>query len=350
MESAGLGHLLRSAEATALTRLDLAAGGRRVSLQLPAGVAISRLHFDAELVKEAVHAGAEFVSGTTAIVRGLADRCRFRSINLQHEDRSARARARMVIVADGLGRTSLKHHRRFAAQVAAASRIGLGATMPASPSDIEAGCVLMSVARTGYVGMVRVPGDGLNLAAAIDPNVVRQHGPTEAVRHILNQAGVPVPNRLDTVEWRGTGLLTRRSSRLSARRLLLLGDAAGYVEPFTGEGMTWGMLSAILAAPWIDDWMSQDRGPTADCIGTRQEFDRLARSWSDIHRTHIAFRQRDCRWLSRLLRSPAAVRVAMALIPLAPPLTPLLVARFWNSGKGAEMLPRGRTRAGTRLG
>ena len=32
-------------------------------------------------------------------------------------------------------------------------------------------------------------------------------------------------------------------------RLLLLGDAAGYVEPFTGEGMAWGLTAATLAAP-----------------------------------------------------------------------------------------------------
>ena len=30
---------------------------------------------------------------------------------------------------------------------------------------------------------------------------------------------------------------------------MLLGDAAGYVEPFTGEGMTWAMVSAVSIAP-----------------------------------------------------------------------------------------------------
>jgi 2-polyprenyl-6-methoxyphenol hydroxylase-like FAD-dependent oxidoreductase len=215
--------------------------------------------------------------------------------------------------------------------------MGLGATLPWNASEIEPGRVLMSVARAGYVGMVWVPGDALNLAAAVDPNLVRQRGPAEAVRRILIEAGVKPPTNLETAEWRGTGLLTRHSPRISARRLLVLGDAAGYVEPFTGEGMTWGMLSAVLAAPLIEDWVSRDSARNGDCSAARHEFGRLARAWSVLYRTHIAPRQRHCQILSSFLRSPTAVRAAMAFVAVAPSVAKPLIGHFWNSGQGVEV-------------
>jgi flavin-dependent dehydrogenase len=337
LEDVGLAPLLERSVASPLDRFDLAAGGRRVTFELPGGAAVSRFHFDAELVQHAVRAGVGFVSGTTTLVRGLAEACRFRTILLQHEHHSVRARARLVIAADGLGRTSLKRHRAFAPRVAAASRIGLGATLPCSAFEIEPGRVLMSVARGGYVGIVWVPGDALNLAAAVDPNLVRQCGPAEAVRTILIEAGVKPPTNLETTEWRGTGLLTRHSPRISARRLLVLGDAAGYVEPFTGEGMTWGMLSAVLAAPLIEDWLSRDSARNGDRSAARHEFGLLARAWSVLYRTHIAPRQRHCRILSSFLRSPRAVRAAMAFVAVAPNVAKPLIGHFWNSGDGVAV-------------
>jgi flavin-dependent dehydrogenase len=332
LESVDLEFLFDRSVAAPLRRLDLAAAGRRVSLELPAGAAISRLHFDTELVREAIHSGAAFIGGASASVRGLSESCRFRTINLQNEDCVVRLRTRLAIAADGLGRTSLKQHRAFASRAVAASRIGLGATLPAAACDIAPEAVLMSVARDGYVGMVRLPDSALNLAAAVDPNVVRQLGPAGAVREILMQAGLTPPAGLEAAEWRGTGLLTRHSPRISARRLLVLGDAAGYIEPFTGEGMTWGMLSAVLAAPLIDEWLNRDAMRCVDSVVARQESARLARAWTALCRTHIAPRQRHCRMLSSLLRHPAAVRAAMGLIALAPNIVKPLIGHFWDSG------------------
>jgi flavin-dependent dehydrogenase len=338
LESVGLADLLDSSHAAPLGRFDLAAGGRRVSFDLPAGAAVSRISFDAALVRNAVEAGVAFVSGTTTLVRGLAAGGRLRRLVLQQDDRRFVAQSRMVLVADGLGRTSLKQHRAFAPRVAATSRIGLGATLPGTAAEIDSGHVLMSVARDGYVGLVRVPGDAINLAAAVDPNHVREHGPAETVRHIFTQAGVKPPTGLEAVDWRGTGLLTRHSRRIAAPRLLVLGDAAGYVEPFTGEGMTWGMLSAVLAAPMVADWLGRDAAESADDrSASRRECRRLAHDWSAVVRAQIAPRQRDCRILAGLLRNPAAVRAAMALIGVAPTLVRPLIGHFWNAGKGIDL-------------
>ena len=52
-----------------------------------------------------------------------------------------------------------------------------------------------------------------------------------------------------TLNWQGTGKLTRKTSPVATGRVLVLGDASGYVEPFTGEGMGWGLSSAVACVP-----------------------------------------------------------------------------------------------------
>ena len=49
----------------------------------------------------------------------------------------------------------------------------------------------------------------------------------------------------------GTIPLTRRLSRPAARGIFVLGDAAGYVEPFTGEGMAWAFAGAEAVVPFV---------------------------------------------------------------------------------------------------
>jgi flavin-dependent dehydrogenase len=328
LERVGLGSLVEAPEATALDRFELAAGGRRVSLALPLGAAISRFHFDAALVRAAVAAGAEFLPETTAQVRGLTDSCRLRNVSLQGAAHAsaripAKARSQIVLAADGLGRTSLKKHGPFAARVAAGSRIGLGASVPGEKSDLSEGTVSMSVGRDGYVGMVRLPEGTINIAAAVDPERLREHGPAAIVGQILNEAGLAAPPALEAAEWRGTGLLTRQSPRVAAKRLLLLGDAAGYVEPFTGEGMTWAMLSAVAIAPLAKKWLAsggKDNRQVAD----------LAEAWSREHRALVARRQHSCRMLAALLRHPGLVRTSLGLLSAVPMVATPFIHYFWN--------------------
>ena len=51
--------------------------------------------------------------------------------------------------------------------------------------------------------------------------------------------------------WRGTPLLTRRADRLAVERIFAVGDAAGYLEPFTGEGIAWTLSAGAAVAPIV---------------------------------------------------------------------------------------------------
>src|SRR5262249_52361505 len=153
----------------------------------------------------------------------------------------------------------------------------------------------------GYLGLVRLEDGRLDLAAAFDSHWVRDcGGPGRAAGALLAEVGWPAVARLAELGWRGTPTLTRRARRLAAERLFLLGDAAGYIEPFTGEGMAWALASAQALAPLaaraVERWHPV-----------------LARQWSEAHRRLIGRRQLVCQLLATVLRSPRLTRTLIRL-------------------------------------
>lgn len=64
---------------------------------------------------------------------------------------------------------------------------------------------------------------------------------------------------------RGMGPMSRRVESLSGNGYLLVGDAAGFLDPFTGEGIYRGLRGAEIASGVIHDALSNDAlGPSRD--------------------------------------------------------------------------------------
>ena len=80
--------------------------------------------------------------------------------------------------------------------------------------------------------------------------------------------------------------------RVASARVALVGDAAGYLEPFSGEGMSWAVESAAILAGVAADGA---RGRWDATYGRRYE-----RAW----RGRIRRRQRLCRLLAMTLDRP----------------------------------------------
>jgi flavin-dependent dehydrogenase len=284
----GLGHVL--AGGVPLRDVRIAAGRRSARVRLPVGVALSREALDAALVHEAVKAGAQLREGVAAkLSESLPD-------------------ARVVIVASGLGNGD--------APPEADSRIGAGASVPAGavPEFFTAGTIFMATARGGYVGLVRLEDGRLDVAAAFDMDFVRSEGgPGPAAEAVLGEVGWPRIAALAELPWKGTPALTRHARSLAGERWFAVGDAAGYVEPFTGEGMAWAVMSAATLAP------------LAARAAWRWE-PSLAREWAATHRRILGRRQRVCRIVSRVLRSPALTALAVRALAVLPVLSRPVVA------------------------
>ena len=174
----------------------------------------------------------------------------------------------------------------------------------------------MAVSRHGYAGAVEVEGGRVNVAAAVDPSFLKDAGgPAGAVQAILQDAGVAVNGPLDAVDWLGTPPLTRRLVRPAARGVFVLGDAAGYVEPFTGEGMAWAFAGAEAVVPFAR------RAMEAGGRGLEDE-------WTRALASSVGRDQRRCRVLASCLRQPALVAMFMTLLRRYPGLASPVLAHF----------------------
>jgi menaquinone-9 beta-reductase len=317
LEQMGLGDLPRDCSAVALGELKLSvAGAPPVSIAIGRSAALSREQLDVALVQAAVQAGAAFVPQVSARL-GTVDGAA-RTVHLHAGIEHHPLRARMVIAADGVGGTLLRDEPDFQPSVSRRSLIGAAVTLAADAGDCEyhPGVIWMTCASGGYVGVVRLAGGALHVAAAMPPSFMRAcGGPGPAAAAILQAATRPPIHGLAKAHWRGTPALTRQR-RVEGERLLVVGDAAGYVEPFTGEGIGWAMMSALSAAPLA-----------LSGIGGEE----IAGRWSHLHGRLILPRQRLCSALAWSLRRPrlarSAARVAARLPTLVRPVLRLIEAR-----------------------
>ena len=71
-----------------------------------------------------------------------------------------------------------------------ASRVGVEAIYEHFPESFKDGSIHMAVARQGYVGLTRIVGDRLHVAAAVDRSALQASGPDDLVQNVLRAAGV----------------------------------------------------------------------------------------------------------------------------------------------------------------
>lgn len=323
LEELGLSSTIDALGGVAIDSFLLHGFGGAFESELPAGIALSRAQLDSALMDAAVDAGASLLTTVSAKLGPCQPDSQFRVVQLQQADsgsslcqlRSRDVRARVVIAADGLGHPSLKSSGRFCEQVTARSHVGIGAcleTAAAPETWVQPGRIYMAASRHGYGGLVRVEHGGLNLAAAVAPSFLRSQGsPQAAFASLLRSAGFPPLPSAELV-WRGTPALSRMINRVADHRVLVVGDSAGYVEPFTGEGMAWALVGGRAVAE-----------SAALCAAGQCE--QAASCWQSDWSGLVRRRQSWCRRLAWLLRHPAAAAVGVRMANRFPRMTNRIV-------------------------
>lgn len=304
LRNAGLADLLEEIGAPPFDSVDIVLRRRRVRLPVPPGVAVTREPLDAAIVNRAVQCGAAFMPSTQAHVLPDTEE-QWRSVRLGTNNAdSPVVRARMVLACDGLGHPSLAALNRFSPRLSSNSRLGLGAVVDASELNCytPGSTLQMVVGQAGYVGFSYCEENRVSIAAAVDRGAMRSDcPPSQVIARILDEAGVMPDEAILNAFWRGTRPLSQRTNEVSGERLFLLGDSAGYVEPFTGEGMAAALESAWLAAPLAVD-------------ACRQWRPRIAHQWQSTYTEAIRNHQQACARLAWLLRRPWLAGLALRAV------------------------------------
>ncbi|HEY8491118.1 MAG TPA: NAD(P)/FAD-dependent oxidoreductase [Dehalococcoidia bacterium] len=337
LAEAGLGHVVRSEERLALRGFAVYPwegepfraeyGGR-------AGVAVRRTELDHALLQEAARAGARVRQGVRAVaIRGTPDGP---AVAVQARDGGdGEIAARLVIAADGV-RSVL------------ARRLGL--LRPAGPRRVALVTHLAGVAGLGSYGEMHVmPGAycgvaplsaGLaNVALVVDvAEAAALRGRPEAYLrerlHGLPHLAARLAGARQATPVLTVGPMAFRARRASADGVLLAGDAAGFLDPFTGQGVYRAVRGALLAARVAEAALRE-----GDTSARRlREYDRLRREFRGQHaveRLVQAFLARPAlfrRAAARLARRPALAErllgVTGDVLPARAVLSPAYLARL----------------------
>ena len=301
----GFSSILDHYQAPLLTKVHIANGKRHLELSLPGGRAITREKLDYELALEAEKLGVTLLQDCHANFDDCQVSSTQREIKLTQGRTIRILTAKLIAITAGLAGIKLPDGTA-PAKVAPHSKIGMGTTCLDPNSNIELGKIYLCVREEGYLGIVQAEQGILNLAAAIRPTLLKSSRSfTQWAQETLQLYSLQINLPGDLTHWQGTPPLTRQLAVPAGPRWLAIGDSAGYVEPFTGEGMAWALASGNVAgkliASHLNDWNSE-----------------YEKQWVTLHRSLIRSRQMGCRGLAWCLERPTFGSLAMSIVTQFP--------------------------------
>jgi len=216
--------------------------------QRPYGLALPRSRLDAIVLGAARTAGASVLEGVV-VERLLMEDGVVTGAALRSGDRRWEERSRAVAGADGLH--SLVARRLGLARRGGPRRLALVAHL----ADVAGmgDCGEMFVRRGRYVGLAPIGGGRVNAAAVVPADEAREiaRDPTAYLRAELlavPELGPRLAGSRMVREVLVAGPFARSTRRAVADGALLVGDAADFFDPFTGEGIFAALRGGRIAA------------------------------------------------------------------------------------------------------
>ncbi len=280
----------------------------------PMAIGLDRSGLDPALVELAWTSGAEIRRGVTVTeVRLGGDGAR---LTVRDSDGRSLVQARVVVGADGphsvVGRAAGIHR-----PIRLAPRVGLSFHL-ADPRGDEAVDARLAVIRDGYVGIAPVPGARVNVGIVLGPSwrpALRSDGAAAVSVRVLESIA---PTAMDPLPWRatidrpldeiaGAAPLGIRATRRAGPGWFLVGDAAGFLDPLSGEGLHRALVSAEFAAPAI-----------AAVVGRRADPARAAAAYDRAMQRRFATKDGVSWLLQAFLARPMALEYAARRLAARP--------------------------------
>jgi flavin-dependent dehydrogenase len=266
------------------------------------GVSLSRRALDAWLLDEAIRAGARFHAGDVVrrpLVDDTPDSPRVRGVVLldRSDRKETRLPANFVIAADGR-RSTLAQQTGLRATGTRSRRWGFGGHVSGVQGMTDAGEVH---ARHGWcLGLTPLDADLASLWVSV-PSRPPGRSPHDVIRQAIARDR-ELHDRLSAVRFadivRVAGPLPVEARLPGVPGMLLAGDAAGFVDPATGDGLSLAMQGGRLAA--LEAMRTLEDGQFVTAVG------RL----TDARRRAFGRRLQFDRWVRRCVTTAAAVDAA----------------------------------------
>jgi flavin-dependent dehydrogenase len=162
----------------------------------------------------------------------------------------------------------------------------------------------------GYAGLGPVEGNRLDLALIARVDALNACG--NSPQRLFEERMLANPllaerlrNEPPCSRWKTIGPLRFNVRTAASHGAIFLGDAAGTIDPFSGEGMSNALRGAELALPFV-----------MDAVATGGLTPAAARAWSRSWRSAFAPVTRRARLFGRIFQHPRPASLAMSLLRL----------------------------------
>ena len=243
----GVRHVVESAATGATQYVAWRSGAQEFAMNLPVvGAIVPRATLDKKLLDEAERVGVRVAQPATATWLEPG------KVALRMRGDECVVSAKLVIAADGLG-SGIARARGWNPK-SPGRKYGFAGSWRA-PLALGHWCgerIEMRVVRGGYLGVVAESHEYIHVAGLIDRN-----SKVSRPDDLLNEVARDWPLLTAALKegkparWNAAGPLPWKPTRIADESTALVGDAAGYAEPFSGEGMRWAFESALgLSRAW----------------------------------------------------------------------------------------------------
>lgn len=323
-ERLGVASRMRETDGVWLTETDFySRGGKRISVPTEwfgsshaTAFGLSRAEMDARLLERARQAGVTVLEETHA-VNPLIEDDRVTGVFLKGDDESVTPyRAHVTIDASGRARAVARriaqriqrqeHHTQPLRPRFVAFKAHLEGTR-GTPGH----CEIYSY-RGGYGGLNSVEGGVSNLCFIASSKDVRACGndAERVVNDIVKsnrRAAFTLGEASNATPWLAVSIdAFGKHELVPADGLMSVGDAASFIDPFTGSGMLMALESGELAALAIT--------PALTRLGNKASFASLAETYRNSYRQKFARRLRICSILRRTAFIPRLADTAMFIL------------------------------------
>lgn len=277
-----------------------AANGRALGL--------SRAEMDERLLRRASAAGAEVLENAH-VVNLLCEGSRVTGVTVKHNGKEDSHSAPITIDATGRARALARRITRPGNQTTPQRAALVAFKAHLTDTRVAPGACEIYFYRGGYGGLSSIENGLSNLCFIASARAVRECGADaeRVMREVLCRnirAAVTLEQARSVTPWLAVTLEGfGRHAVAPAPGLLAIGDAASFIDPFTGSGMLMALESGELAARVIGDYL----GAEGSAVNS------LAARYQAAYGTRFDARLRTCSLIRRAAFVPGLAQMAIAV-------------------------------------